>query len=668
MLIVEKYPRSEAVKTSDNEQTAQKALHVAKKLFEEQHYSEALLQAKSCLNLSRGEDSKLLTAQGHLLCSRCYAVLEQLPQTLHHAEHAQEIFTQLGDDSGHAEACSSAASVLLSHSKFREAQEYLSGALRSYEAAGNVPSVARTLHRLGRLYRGIEQYDLALEFFERSYNTAQKIASNKLEMETLTEIGLLALQRRQYDNAIQSFTMCLALQRKQQYRQGEAPFYRYIGRVLIARGQCTDALDYLRKSLALYRFARNDREEGICLRWIGEAFERRGEGEMALKTYRRAILALRSANDQIEMTRCLVSVARLQIRIGRPQSALPYITRAEVAAGTQGPKTILAAAKKVRAAACRALHRYEEALLAMREYHKLHRENERSDADRRSRNLQVYHELEQIRKTAEIEQGKNAQLELKKRELEHLHHLLQGLSESRSRFLTIAARDLKTPLSSIVGHASYLQNSSEQRCDAEAKQRLQDIERTAFRMTETVTDILNSNALESRGRILRPELLDVGDLLRSVLAAGSLPAQGQGVTLQQRYSGRPLPLKVDASVLRQIVELLISNILNLANNGSCLAVDAKLQAECVEIIIVLKPAAPATEHLQADESSQPEQTIANCNAADGKDPTVGTAAGPNLKLLMARQLAALIDAVLSSHYAPDGSLKYLVRIARPSGD
>lgn len=136
---------------------------------------------------------------------------------------------------------------------------------------------------------------------------------------------------------------------------------------------------------------------------------------------------------------------------------------------------------------------------------------------------------------------------------------LQRLSQAKSDFVSIVSHQLRTPLTTIKGFVSMMQEGKE--TDAERKDWLQKVYITNERLIRLVNDILNISRMEE-GRI-EYEFQDVDalDIIDGAVTEMKMPAQDKGVALLWTKPDEAVPrVRADALKLRQV-------FLNLIDNG-----------------------------------------------------------------------------------------------------
>src|SRR5690606_15050216 len=151
-------------------------------------------------------------------------------------------------------------------------------------------------------------------------------------------------------------------------------------------------------------------------------------------------------------------------------------------------------------------------------------------------------------------------------ELEQLNEVLQRTnvelkeaSELKSQLLRIAAHDLKNPLNNIRELASLIQEEIEE--DTDVSEMLSLIQSSSNKMLELITEILESEALESGQLEIEPAPVDLGNLVAGIVDENRRQAQRKG---QEILFDVP---RADSFIVNGSEEWLAEGIENLVSNA-----------------------------------------------------------------------------------------------------
>ncbi|HEY6864440.1 MAG TPA: ATP-binding protein [Burkholderiales bacterium] len=181
--------------------------------------------------------------------------------------------------------------------------------------------------------------------------------------------------------------------------------------------------------------------------------------------------------------------------------------------------------------------------------------------------------------------GTNVDIERQKRAEAELLTAVQRekeLSELKSKFLSMASHEFRTPLATILSSSELLERYAERIDPQEKASLLQSIESGAKRMNELINDVLTIGRAESGVLRLNPARLDLRDLCARVIREFRI-AQGRSHVV--RFNDRfDLPaVEMDERLLRHILENLLSNAAKYSPEGSEILVTLARRAEDVFI-------------------------------------------------------------------------------------
>lgn len=137
---------------------------------------------------------------------------------------------------------------------------------------------------------------------------------------------------------------------------------------------------------------------------------------------------------------------------------------------------------------------------------------------------------------------------------------LRELDRYKGELIATISHELKTPLTSIIGHTELLEESGVQPTSVGA------ISRNAARLDRLVTNLLNYSRIQSRRELERVPL-DLRDLCASTLEMLRIQAQSAGVTLDLTAPADPVVVVGDADELPRVIDNLCSNAVKYTRRG-----------------------------------------------------------------------------------------------------
>lgn len=145
-----------------------------------------------------------------------------------------------------------------------------------------------------------------------------------------------------------------------------------------------------------------------------------------------------------------------------------------------------------------------------------------------------------------------AQLRAKNAELER-----QG--KTRGEFISIAAHELRTPLTSIVGYLDLFSEGRFGELPPLLERPLASVRRNAHRLKRLVDDMLIVRRIEEGRMVMRPEAIDLGEIVAAVVAELTPLADARHQRIDIQFDSSLPSLTGDRDKIHQIAVNLVSN-------------------------------------------------------------------------------------------------------------
>jgi signal transduction histidine kinase len=147
---------------------------------------------------------------------------------------------------------------------------------------------------------------------------------------------------------------------------------------------------------------------------------------------------------------------------------------------------------------------------------------------------------------------KESEVELKKNLAKE-----RELGELKSRFVTMASHEFRTPLAAIMSTASFLEMAENKIDTAKRLNRLQKIQKSAREMTILLDDVLTYGKAEAKSFTYQPKALDFSKFCEQIIEDIQASAKQHQIVCVDDCEGQIFWL--DEQILRHIVTNLISN-------------------------------------------------------------------------------------------------------------
>jgi signal transduction histidine kinase len=162
-------------------------------------------------------------------------------------------------------------------------------------------------------------------------------------------------------------------------------------------------------------------------------------------------------------------------------------------------------------------------------------------------------------------------------ELERARDDLQQLDKAKSRFTANVHHELRTPLTLVLAPLEAMLGGEFGEIGEQPRRYLYTMQVNALRLLKLINNLLDLAKAESKELRLRRRALDLGPLLREVVAGARPLAERKGVSLETvGLEGLPT-IHADPDALEKIVMNLLGNALKFTDPGGRIVVSAELE-------------------------------------------------------------------------------------------
>jgi PAS domain S-box-containing protein len=175
------------------------------------------------------------------------------------------------------------------------------------------------------------------------------------------------------------------------------------------------------------------------------------------------------------------------------------------------------------------------------------------------------------------------QLEKRTAELTQALAAEQELGELKSRFVSMASHEFRTPLTAVLTSADLIGSYASSAQQPERLKHVQRIRVSAQKLNDILEEFLSVGRLEEGRMEAHSTRLDLASLLPEALTdVQSLVKPGQTIDWQLNC---PDPVQLDASLLRKIVVNLLSNALKYSGAGTVVTVRATCHEQLLTLLV-----------------------------------------------------------------------------------
>lgn len=225
------------------------------------HYVDRVMDTFKRVSLGGQEDA--FTLKVLLGVGESYETLSCLEQSAATYQEALETARRLKDRGAEANLLWRIGRVYRKRNRWEEALDHLHKGQSIFQAAGDVPGVARCLISEGIVNFERGDYPSATEAYRQALETGERIDDRRLVADATLNLGILATIRGDLDDALGHYRSSLSLFEQVESPGALARTYHNLGMCFIAREGWTEALDAFEKSLEISQKQGNLRQSAM---------------------------------------------------------------------------------------------------------------------------------------------------------------------------------------------------------------------------------------------------------------------------------------------------------------------------------------------------------------------------------------------------------------------
>ena len=421
------------------------------------------------------------------------------------------------------------ATVHVMQENYQQATEFFELAIDQLEEAGNLEVKAMSLMNLGVAHYYIEDYDLALEYYMSAREmTETEVDFPRLNMIATTNIGNVYIEMDRFDEAEEYLKRAIEFFDEQNYYINLSGAYLYLAKLYNRSNRYDEALNYAKQGRDLAISIEQSQYTLEGYEMMAEIYANLGDFENAYEQYQHHHESHAEVMDSERASQ--INKMQIQFEVEQKDQEIELLSNQAALQDAQ-----LSEQKLWRNYLITALVLSTIILLL---FYRLYAQKKRA----------------------------NELLNKRQNEIQKQNEQLVQLNEEKNQFLHIAAHDLRSPLSSLVGVADLLEYSDE--TDSESKESyIQIIKQSTGRMINMIDDLLDVNTIEKGLNGEDFKTIDVLPITKSLAIIYRNRAEAKNITLEKNFENRPLYIKADESHLRSIIENLLSNAIKFTSPG-----------------------------------------------------------------------------------------------------
>jgi PAS domain S-box-containing protein len=188
-------------------------------------------------------------------------------------------------------------------------------------------------------------------------------------------------------------------------------------------------------------------------------------------------------------------------------------------------------------------------------------------------------------KLESVVEERTAELIDKTTELERARDQAESADRLKSAFLATMSHELRTPLNSIIGFTGILKQGRPGPLNEEQYKQLNLIQTSARHLLSLINDVLDLSKIEAGQLIIRPEVVELGEIIQKVVDINTTLADDKKLFLNVNMAPGIGRITTDRQRLTQVLVNLVNNAIKFTEKGS-VTIDVKQESGSVRIKVI----------------------------------------------------------------------------------
>lgn len=468
--------------------------------------------------------------------------------------------------------------------------------------------LADAYSNIGVIYVGIGQFDLALEYYQKSLELYPE--GNKARANAFINIGNVHLSLANLDKAIEYFTQAKNIAIAQENAVIEARSLSLIGSINRRLKKYTLAIQNFSEAQEKYEQMRNQRQVSTVQKDMGLVYFEMGNFQKSLEYNVLSLNNAKQSEDNRTYCLALLGSARCYIILSEFEKAASSLTEMMELSESVEDRSIAMHGYKAFSELYEKMRRYKKAFENQKLYSQLSDSLVATERSEQIAEMEAKYETAQKQREIELLNAQNQinELQIERRGNQRnvlliavltfmglafvlynrykirtrANMKLQELDELKTRFFTNISHEFRTPLTLILGP---LENKLASVTSGEDREQFLLMKRNADRLLELVNQLLDLSKLEAGKMNLSVSTGDFNAFLTTTISSfGSLGEQ-KGIHVEVDIPREPLEIPFDKEKCHQIFFNLFSNAFKFTPSGGNISIYSRADSGVVRIVL-----------------------------------------------------------------------------------
>ncbi|MEZ5083711.1 MAG: tetratricopeptide repeat-containing sensor histidine kinase [Bacteroidales bacterium] len=485
------------------------------------------------------------------------------------------------------------AKILGHWGEYDEALNKSQEALKFWEEIGDMGGMAKAYNGIGRLYQELENNESAFEYYKKSLEIYEKLEETPEIVSLTLNIGDIYLMNKLFDKALEYYFRAEEIGKELKNNTLTAVTLGHIGRAYNLKGDYLKALDYQQKSIILKKEIGDKMQLSESYMELGIIYYNVDDYEKALANLSKGLDLAREINFKYQIIIGYKHLSEVYSKLGKFEKALTnyqnYIKEKEAIFSEENKQTIAE-------------------LQAKYEIEKKGKENERlrhgqqlNSAQIRNQQLIIgfvlfillgsfvlsiiFHGRYQQNQKLNIELSlKNKKIEDQQKNVEKLNIELKDANQTKDKFFSIVAHDLKSPFNSLLVLTKLLLDDYGTFSHEERKQFISQIKSSAENTYSLLENLLQWASTQSGKTVIVKEKINLFKMSEESVSLLAPIAKNKKISLQSIIES-DIHGFADKNMISTVMLNLLSNAVKFTQQKGEIKISACEKNNHIEVLI-----------------------------------------------------------------------------------
>lgn len=496
--------------------------------------------AKEALVLSKKLNYRAGEAQANNLAANKYLDFGDYEHALEHYLLGYDIEEELGNHERMANIKNNLALVYLEQENYDRATGYFEESLEIREQIGQLDQTHIAINNIGVMHRRQGHYDIALEYFEEAAEISLNAAQDSvMYMIATLNIGNTYRNKGEFDKAVAYLEKAGNYFELNGYTFSQITANLYLGQLFRDRGDLDKAETYGIRSLELAQLENNKERIADAHNLIADVYRKQGDFLLALDHFE----LFHQISDTLLDLQRVNAVNQMQVQFEVEQKDREIaLNEAQIAQQEIWENFLIVGL---------ALLTVVIGLLFV---------NNR------------------------MKKRNNELLDQRRKEIERQNKELAELNNQKDEFISIAAHDLRNPIS-VIMTATTLLNSEEKPDKENVAEYSELIQISTDRMLNLVNNMLDIQSVEQKAGDIKQEKVDVNKSVEQSIHHFEKTANVKNIRILTSLDDEVGMMLGDQASLERIFDNLISNAIKYSQEGKRVWIETKADKDTFKVCV-----------------------------------------------------------------------------------